>query len=163
MVLLYTYKHQYNQELYKKSVYVIKKVVYVITNNKKRGRMKKYLYIVIPFIFTGCASITQGTSQILSFSIDPVEAVCTVNNESGGQVGAVSGKINMLQVDKDNSDLLLNCSAKGYKSKITRIKSSTQTAGVIGVTIDFGITDMLTGAMWKYPEHTTIVLMPEDE
>jgi hypothetical protein len=22
---------------------------------------------------------------------------------------------------------------------------------------------MLTGAMWKYPEHTTIVLMPEDE
>ena len=114
-------------------------------------------------LITGCASITQGTSQILSFSINPTEATCTVNNEGGGQIGAVSGQINMLQVDKDNSDLLVNCRAKGYKQKVTRIKSTTQTAGVIGVTIDLGITDMLTGAMWKYPEHTTIILEPNDE
>lgn len=124
--------------------------------------MKKIALILL-FTTAGCASITQGTSQILSFSIDPIETTCTVSNESGGQIGAVSGKINMLQVDKDNSDLLVNCRAKGYKQKVTRIKSSTQTAGVIGVTIDLGITDMLTGAMWKYPEHTTIVLEPLDE
>lgn len=124
----------------------------------------KIIYTLPIFVLmTGCASITQGTSQILSFSITPVETTCTVNNESGGQIGAVSGQINMLQVDKDNSDLLINCKAKGYKQKITRIKSTTQTAGVIGVTIDFGITDMLTGAMWKYPEHTTIILEPNDE
>tara|TARA_B110000967_G_scaffold63323_1_gene65222 strand:+ start:367 stop:570 length:204 start_codon:yes stop_codon:yes gene_type:complete len=64
----------------------------------------------------------------------------------------------MLQVAKDNSDLLVNCVAKGYKSKITRLVSSTQTAGIIGVTLDLGIVDMLTGAMWKYPDHTTIIL-----
>ena len=124
----------------------------------------RLIYSLFFVIFaTGCASITQGTSQILSFSINPIETTCTVNNESGGQIGAVSGQINMLQVDKDNSDLLVNCRAKGYKQKVTRIKSTTQTAGVIGVTIDFGITDMLTGAMWKYPEHTTIILEPNDE
>ena len=124
----------------------------------------RLIYSLFFVIFaTGCASITQGTSQILSFSINPIETTCTVNNESGGQIGAVSGQINMLQVDKDNSDLLVNCRAKGYKQKVTRIKSTTQTAGVIGVTIDLGITDMLTGAMWKYPEHTTIILEPNDE
>ena len=124
----------------------------------------RLIYSLFFVIFaTGCASITQGTSQILSFSINPIETTCTVNNESGGQIGAVSGQINMLQVDKDNSGLLVNCRAKGYKQKVTRIKSTTQTAGVIGVTIDFGITDMLTGAMWKYPEHTTIILEPNDE
>ena len=114
-------------------------------------------------MMTGCASITQGTTQIISFSIQPTETTCTVSSEGGGEIGAVSGQINMLQVDKDNSDLLVNCKAKGYKQKVTRIKSSTQTAGVIGVTIDLGITDMLTGAMWKYPEHTTIVLEPIDQ
>jgi uncharacterized protein YceK len=124
--------------------------------------MKTTYILLITVLMTGCASITQGTSQILSFSITPVETTCTVNNESGGQIGAVSGQINMLQVDKDNSDLLVNCNAKGYKQKVTRIKSTTQTAGVIGVTIDLGITDMLTGAMWKYPEHTTIILEPND-
>ena len=98
----------------------------------------RLIYSLFFVIFaTGCASITQGTSQILSFSINPIETTCTVNNESGGQIGAVSGQINMLQVDKDNSDLLVNCRAKGYKQKVTRIKSTTQTAGVIGVTIDF--------------------------
>ena len=124
--------------------------------------MKTIYTLLFTILVTGCASITQGTSQILSFSITPVEATCTVSNESGGQIGAVSGQINMLQVDKDNSDLLVNCNAKGYKQKVTRIKSTTQTAGVIGVTIDLGITDMLTGAMWKYPEHTTIILEPND-
>ena len=124
--------------------------------------MKKIYTLLITVFITGCASITQGTSQILSFSITPVETTCTVSNESGGQIGAVSGQINMLQVDKDNSDLLVNCNAKGYKQKVTRIKSTTQTAGVIGVTIDLGITDMLTGAMWKYPEHTTIILEPNE-
>ena len=86
----------------------------------------KIIYTLPIFVLmTGCASITQGTSQILSFSITPVETTCTVNNESGGQIGAVSGQINMLQVDKDNSDLLINCKAKGYKQKITRINTIT--------------------------------------
>ena len=125
--------------------------------------MKKIYILPLLIMMTSCASITQGTTQIISFSIQPTETTCTVSAEGGGEIGAVSGQINMLQVDKDNSDLLVNCKAKGYKQKVTRIKSSTQTAGVIGVTIDLGITDMLTGAMWKYPEHTTIVLEPLDE
>ena len=29
---------------------------------------------------------------------------------------------------------------------------------VIGIAIDLGITDMITGAMWKYPDHVAILM-----
>ena len=44
------------------------------------------------------------------------------------------------------------------KPSTTRIVSTAQTAGVIGIAIDLGITDMITGAMWKYPDHVAIVM-----
>jgi hypothetical protein len=109
-------------------------------------------------LLSGCASITQGTTQVISFSIDPPEAKCIVVNKTSATLGTVSGRANLLQVSKGAGDLVANCTADGYESQTTRIVSSTQTAGVLGVAIDFGITDMLTGAMWKYPDHVAIVL-----
>lgn len=109
-------------------------------------------------LLTGCASITQGTTQVISFAIDPPDARCAVVNKDGATLGTVSGKSNLLQVSKGSGDLIANCTADGYENKTTRIVSSTQTAGVLGVAIDFGITDMLTGAMWKYPDHVSIAM-----
>lgn len=122
--------------------------------------MKKLssLLLASMLLISGCASITQGTTQVISFSIDPPDAKCTVVNKENATVGTVSGKTNLLQVSKGAGDLIAFCTAEGYDNKTTRIVSSTQTAGVLGVAIDLGITDMLTGAMWKYPDHITIVL-----
>ena len=120
--------------------------------------MRYYLIVLITVIFTGCASLTQGTTQLLTFTIDPEEATCKVITDDGTTMGTISGKANIIQVAKDNSDILVQCSAEGYRDSTTRLRSSTQTAGVVGVAIDLGITDMLTGAMWKYPDQTTIVL-----
>ena len=120
--------------------------------------MRYYLIVFITVIFTGCASLTQGTTQLLTFTIDPEEATCKVITDDGTTMGTISGKANIIQVAKDNSDILVQCSAEGYRDSTTRLRSSTQTAGVVGVAIDLGITDMLTGAMWKYPDQTTIVL-----
>ena len=121
--------------------------------------MKK-LFLAITFLATlsGCASITQGTTQVISFTIDPQEARCSIVNKDGATLGTVSGKSNLLQVSKGAGDLIASCNADGYEQKTTRIVSSAQTAGVIGIAIDFGITDMLTGAMWKYPDHVSIVM-----
>jgi hypothetical protein len=119
--------------------------------------MKKLSFMLpVLLVLAGCASITQGTTQVISFSIDPSDAKCTVVNKEGAALGTVSGKSNLLQVSKGAGDLIANCAAEGFEHKTTRIVSSTQTAGVIGVAIDFGITDMLTGAMWKYPDHVSI-------
>ena len=120
--------------------------------------MRYYLIVLITVIFTGCASLTQGTTQLLTFTIDPEEATCKVITDDGTTMGTISGKANIIQVAKDNSDILVQCSAEGYRDSTTRLRSSTQTAGVVGIAIDLGITDMLTGAMWKYPDQTTIVL-----
>jgi hypothetical protein len=121
--------------------------------------MKKIIiYANAILLLSGCASITQGTTQVISFSIDPQEANCTVANSKNATLGTVSGKSNLLQVSKGAGDLVVNCVAVGYENNTTRIVSTTQTAGVIGVAIDWGITDMLTGAMWKYPDHVSIVM-----
>ena len=119
------------------------------------------IYLALPtflLVLTGCASITQGTNQVISFSIDPQEAKCAIVNKDNATLGSVSGKSNLLQVSKGAGDLIANCTAEGYEQKTTRIVSSTQTAGVLGVAIDLGIVDMLTGAMWKYPDHVSIAM-----
>jgi len=120
--------------------------------------MKNTLFFIIFFVVSACASITQGTNQVISFSIDPIDAKCSVVNKDNATIGTVSGKSNLLQVSKGAGDLIASCSADNYEPNTTRIASTTQTAGVLGIAIDFGITDMLTGAMWKYPDHVAIVM-----
>jgi hypothetical protein len=40
--------------------------------------------------------------------------------------------------------------------------SKTETAGIVGgAMLDLGITDMMTGAMWAYPNDVSIVLEKE--
>jgi len=120
--------------------------------------LKILLIITLSLGLANCASITQGTNQVISFSIDPIDAKCSIVNKDNATIGTVSGKSNLLQVSKGAGDLIASCSADNYEPKTTRIASTTQTAGVLGIAIDFGITDMLTGAMWKYPDHVAIVM-----
>jgi hypothetical protein len=120
--------------------------------------LKTLSAIIFSLGLSNCASITQGTNQVISFSIDPIDAKCSVVNKDNATIGTVSGKSNLLQVSKGAGDLIASCSADNYEPNTTRIASTTQTAGVLGIAIDFGITDMLTGAMWKYPDHVAIVM-----
>jgi hypothetical protein len=120
--------------------------------------LKNLLIITLSLGLANCASITQGTNQVISFSIDPIEAKCSIVNKDNATVGTVSGKSNLLQVSKGSGDLIASCSADNYEPSTTRIVSTAQTAGVIGIAIDLGITDMITGAMWKYPDHVAIVM-----
>ena len=107
---------------------------------------------------TGCASITQGTSQVLSFKLEPKEAKCVLSRTGEGELGSINTTSNTIQVHKDKDDILVQCTAPGYQQKTTRIVSAASTAGVTGVLLDFGITDMITGAMYAYPTDVSIVM-----
>lgn len=107
---------------------------------------------------SSCASLTQGTTQLITINIVPEEATCALY-DNDGEIMTISGGSNMLQIAKNNSDILIDCSAVGFKSSVTRLRSTAETAGVVGVVIDFGLVDMLTGAMWKYPNNTSIRLI----
>jgi len=107
----------------------------------------------------GCASITQGTSQTILFNLEPSGTTCSVTRDGEGEIGSVSNTHNALHVSKDKDDLIIMCKASGYKNKSFRMASSTQAAGVIGgAFLDLGITDMITGAMWKYEGSINITL-----
>jgi hypothetical protein len=109
--------------------------------------LKTLFIITFSLGLANCASITQGTNQVISFSIDPIDGKCLIVNKDNATVGTVSGKSNLLQVSKGSGDLIASCSADNYEPSTTRIVSTAQTAGVIGIVIDLGITDMITGAM----------------
>lgn len=56
--------------------------------------------------------------------------------------------------------MIVVCNAPGYGQSTTKVVSGVTGAGVTGVLLDFGITDMITGAMYRYPEDVTISLSP---
>jgi uncharacterized protein YcfL len=126
--------------------------------------MKKVSYAVVfltTYLLAGCASITTGTSQTLIFNLDPRDVVCDVTRDGDGLLGTVSQSHPSIHVSKDKDDIVISCRAQGYKPKTVKIVSSVQTAGAVGVMLDFGITDMITGAMYKYPDSTNISLEKE--
>lgn len=122
--------------------------------------MKKLAIAVaaLPLV-VGCASITKGTSQTLIFNLEPTEARCTLTRDGDGEIGSVSSRNNTVTVGKDKDDIVVTCNAPGYAQQTLRLVSSAETAGIVGgVFLDLGITDMITGAMWAYPNTTTVSL-----
>lgn len=111
-------------------------------------------------LFSGCATITQGTQQAISFRLEPKDTICEVSRVGDGKLGRVSSSSSTLYVGKDKDDILVVCNAPGFEQSTTKVVSGATGAGVTGVLLDFGITDMITGAMYRYPEDVTISLSP---
>lgn len=110
----------------------------------------------------GCATITQGSSQTLTFDIAPEGAHCVLTRVDDGELGVVTRSRNAITVSRDRDDILVSCKAAGYKPMTRRLASSATAAGMTSVLlIDFGITDLATGAMWAYPERQDISLEPD--
>jgi hypothetical protein len=107
-----------------------------------------------------CATITQGTQQAISFKLEPKDTICEVSRVGDGKLGRISSTSSTLYVGKDKDDILVVCNAPGFEQSTTKVVSGATGAGVTGVLLDFGITDMITGAMYRYPEDVTISLSP---
>jgi hypothetical protein len=100
---------------------------------------------------------------MLTFNIEPKETRCVLTRVDDGELGVVTASQNVITVSKDRDDIVLNCRAPGHKPMTRRIVSSATGTGMASVLlIDFGITDLATGAMWKYPDNQNISLERED-
>jgi hypothetical protein len=124
--------------------------------------MKNFTVVSFSFLslLSGCATITQGTQQAISFRLEPKDTICEVSRVGDGKLGRISATSSTLYVGKDKDDILVVCNAPGYEQSTTKVVSGATGAGVTGVLLDFGITDMITGAMYRYPEDVTISLSP---
>ncbi|MEK6591828.1 MAG: hypothetical protein AABZ67_01975 [Pseudomonadota bacterium] len=101
----------------------------------------------------------DGTTQLLSFNVYPREARCTLTRVDDGELGTVGGSSSSITVSKDKDDIVVSCAAPGYLSKTSRIVSSASGGGVASVFLfDLGITDLATGAYWKYPAMHSVSL-----
>jgi hypothetical protein len=100
-------------------------------------------------------------SQVLVFNLEPKETVCQATRDGDGTLGSITYQNPTLNVSKDKDDIIVSCKAAGHKPKVIKISSSATTAGVTGVLLDFGITDMITGAMYKYPDSHNIAMEKE--
>lgn len=106
----------------------------------------------------GCATITEGTSQAVRFHLEPKEAACTLSRVDDGELGSVNAAASTLKVSKDKDDIVIRCKAPGYQPTTARLASKATEAGIRGIALDFGITDMITGAMYAYPAEVTIAM-----
>ncbi len=124
--------------------------------------MGKFTILVLGSMafISGCATVTQGTQQAISFKLEPKDTICEVSRVGDGKLGRVSSSSSTLYVGKDKDDIIVVCNAAGYEQSTTKVVSGATGAGVTGVLLDFGITDMITGAMYRYPEDVTISLSP---
>lgn len=99
----------------------------------------------------GCASITTGKEQRLTFDTDPAGADCTVT-QSGIDIGRFQTP-RMLSVRRANSPLTVACRKAGYRQTRAMISSTTSdgawgnlvSGGVIGIMID-----QSNGAAFRY-------------
>jgi len=114
--------------------------------------LKTITTATLAITLVGCASITKGTQQTLIFNLEPEQTRCVLTRDGDGEIGTITTKNTTITVGKDKDDIIVKCNADGYQQKVIRLTSSAETAGVVGVALDLGITDMITGAMWSYTE-----------
>jgi uncharacterized protein YcfL len=107
-------------------------------------KTKLAIFITI-FILNGCATVTEGSSQDITFNNLP---------ESGCQVGEsfVTPHWKTVTVKKSKNTIEVIC-----KDKTKIIESKVSNKALLGAALlDFGIVDTITGAMWFYPNEVNV-------
>jgi len=120
----------------------------------------KFLALSLLLLSTACASITQGTTQAMTFQTEPPGASCHVSR-NGETLGIVNPTPGTITVSKSSAALTVRCERPGYQAGLTSVPSSLQAmaAGnlLFGGVIGLGI-DAASGAMNQYPPNVAVSL-----
>jgi len=124
--------------------------------------MKKLSSTLFAFTFlvAGCASITKGTTQVVSINTPGVSgATCILSSSSVGTKTVVTPAA--VTLEKGQDAVIVRCSKECYEDGVGTIASNMEgmTAGniILGGVVGLGV-DAATGAMNKYSADTSIVL-----
>ena len=125
--------------------------------------VRRVLLLSLAIFTSSCSSILAGTSQTLTINSVPPGARCELDRE-GRVIGVVEKTPGAVTVSKTKHDIGVKCSLPGYHQAPSALESGTEgaTFGNIaaGGFIGWGI-DSATGADNKYPEITTVTLVPD--
>lgn len=120
------------------------------------------LAAVAALSLSACATVTTGADQTISVVTDPSGAECRLDR-GNSTIAIVNPTPGTVLVDKSKDAILVRCQSEGYQETAANLSSEFQGAtignvllgGLIGVAIDAG-----SGAMNKYPEQVTLLLIP---
>jgi hypothetical protein len=113
---------------------------------KKGLKMKKLLTTLACIAATGCASITEGTTQPITVNSN---SPCSISRN--GMVYQTTPEQRTVWLKKSKQPLTVDCGGK-----VQTVEAKASKAALTGALfLDFGIVDMLTGAFWKYPEEVS--------
>lgn len=117
---------------------------------------------ILAVLATGCATITSGTSQTIAVTTEPAGADCQFTRD-GKLVGRINPTPGVMPVSKASGNIGVSCTKEDYQPTVGSVSSEFQAmtfgnillGGIIGVAVDAA-----SGAMNKYPEQVTFVLIP---
>ena len=126
-----------------------------------KGNWRNWALLAAIMPFAGCASIVDGTKQVVSVKTisaaqDVDGAQCSMKNGSGTFYVKTPGTVT---VHRAYGPLHVKCTKTGYQPALTTVKSSTKGmaygnllfGGVIGAGVD-----MSDGAAYNYPKLITV-------
>jgi hypothetical protein len=119
-------------------------------------------WLSLAFLFSGCASIVEGTDQSVTVQTSPSGASCELKRD-GTVIGIVNPTPGTVTVDKSKHDIAVICKKDGYQDGSGAFSSEFQGmtfgnllfGGIIGVAVDAS-----SGAMHEYPASVTVVMAP---
>jgi hypothetical protein len=123
-------------------------------------RLNRIFAAMLVLGLSNCASITTGTTQVVSVETTPVQgATCELSNEKGTwNIPNTPGSTTVTRADGDLSVL---CTYRSGAKGLATARSVTQASalgnvllgGILGATID-----MADGAAYRYPSLITVHL-----
>jgi len=84
------------------------------------------LAIVSTFIFSGCASITRGTQEVLVVNSEPMNARVRLSN---GMVGVTPASFKLAR----DSVVTVTIEKEGYRTAVVQVNHHTANAGAVGM------------------------------
>jgi hypothetical protein len=127
-----------------------------------QGILRYWLGLALAAGLGGCATITSGGFQTIDVRTEPVGADCMFSRD-GNPVARVNPTPGSILVGKSAGNIAVLCRKPGFEDTGGTIGSGFQPmtlgnivlGGIIGVVVDAS-----TGAMTKYPEGVTFLLIP---
>lgn len=123
--------------------------------------MKKLLIVIfalaLPFIATGCASVTGSPNQSVSVQtreqtgVEVVGASCELTNDEGKWFVTSPGSVN---IHRSNKDLQVSCKKNGFEPGRAAVVSDTKGAMLGNIILGGGIgaiIDHNNGSAYEYP------------
>jgi hypothetical protein len=115
---------------------------------------------VLAFWLSGCSTIVEGNSQLLSINTTPPGATCVLTRH-GETIGSVTPTPGDINVEKTKYDITVTCDMDGYEQATLIDKSGAAGATFGNIILGGGIgwaIDSATGSDNKYDTPVTVTL-----